>query len=206
MFRSPWPTIGIMLVLAGTSAGQTLPETVPVENPTALLANVGMIQGTLSELGASLPSASLAAIRSAIKGMEGESLQEAVDPHVLLVVTLNPEGRVKVSRGPKKLILTQNMPGYAILKVVNQSGGQQRLRTLSSYTGSIRSPFQVAFWDQGKYRSDLSGELVEYRLLRISCDDVGKRELTIGFDAGQGTQDLGFRGETPVLFEVHSKQ
>src|SRR5262249_46322963 len=31
---------------------------------------------------------------------------------------------------------------------------------------------------------------------------AGRREATIGFDVGQGTQDLGFRGEVPVLFEI----
>src|SRR5262249_45925301 len=32
--------------------------------------------------------------------------------------------------------------------------------------------------------------------------EAGKREATIGFDVGQGTQDLGFRGEAPVLFDI----
>src|SRR5690606_37536498 len=32
--------------------------------------------------------------------------------------------------------------------------------------------------------------------------EAGKREATVSFDIGQGTQDLGFRAEAPVLFEV----
>ena len=31
---------------------------------------------------------------------------------------------------------------------------------------------------------------------------AGKREATVGFDIGQGTQDLGFRAEVPILFTV----
>ena len=49
---------------------------------------------------------------------------------------------------------------------------------------------------------NLSGLGVEYALALLYSSESGKREATIGFDVGQGTQDLGFRGEVPVLFEV----
>jgi hypothetical protein len=39
-------------------------------------------------------------------------------------------------------------------------------------------------------------------LLRLKALEAGKREATLKFDAGQGTQDLGFRAEVPVLFTV----
>jgi hypothetical protein len=48
----------------------------------------------------------------------------------------------------------------------------------------------------------LSGLELEYRIVQIYCRDKGKREATIGFDVGQGTQDLGFRNEIAVLFEA----
>src|SRR5207302_7113771 len=50
--------------------------------------------------------------------------------------------------------------------------------------------------------ADLSGLKVEYAIVLISSSESGKREVTLGFDVGQGTQDLGFRGEVPVLFDV----
>ena len=34
----------------------------------------------------------------------------------------------------------------------------------------------------------------------ISTRDAGKREADIGFNVGQGTQDLGFRNSVPILF------
>ncbi len=34
----------------------------------------------------------------------------------------------------------------------------------------------------------------------ISTRDAGKREANIGFNVGQGTQDLGFRDSVPILF------
>ena len=50
----------------------------------------------------------------------------------------------------------------------------------------------------------LSGERVEYVVLRLTAREAGKREATLKFDAGQGTQDLGFRAEVPILFTVRS--
>ena len=45
---------------------------------------------------------------------------------------------------------------------------------------------------------------VEYVLLRLTARQVGKREATLMFDVGQGTQDLGFRNEVPILFTVRA--
>ena len=39
------------------------------------------------------------------------------------------------------------------------------------------------------------------RLIHCSTQ-AGKREAVISFDVGQGTQDLGFRSEVPVLFDI----
>ena len=50
--------------------------------------------------------------------------------------------------------------------------------------------------------ANLSGLKVEYAIALIYSSEAGKREATLGFDVGQGTQDLGFRGEVPVLFDV----
>ena len=46
----------------------------------------------------------------------------------------------------------------------------------------------------------LNGAPVEYVLLTLTPKEAGLREATLSFDVGQGTQDLGFRGELPVLF------
>ena len=47
---------------------------------------------------------------------------------------------------------------------------------------------------------NLSGLGLEYRLIRIYSRDAGRREAKLRFDVGQGTQDLGFRGDLDVLF------
>jgi hypothetical protein len=48
----------------------------------------------------------------------------------------------------------------------------------------------------------LSGLEVEYAIALVYSSEAGKREATLGFDIQQGSQDLGFRGEIPVLFDV----
>ena len=48
----------------------------------------------------------------------------------------------------------------------------------------------------------LSGRRLEYLVLELQAGEAGKREATLKFDAGQGTQDLGFRAEVPILFRV----
>ncbi len=47
----------------------------------------------------------------------------------------------------------------------------------------------------------LSGLALEYRIVQLYSRDVGKREAKIGFNVGQGTQDLGFRNLVPILFQ-----
>ena len=48
----------------------------------------------------------------------------------------------------------------------------------------------------------LGGQKLEYAVLTLRAEESGKREATLKFDAGQGTQDLGFRAEVPILFRV----
>ncbi len=195
---------GLLVSLASCAQAwsQAPPELIFVEKPAGLVANSEKLLLALSQYKVTPPASTIRSLQRAIQAKDAEAIQEALDPQTLLVVTINPEGRAKVARGPGQLVLVRNAPGYAIIKVVNQSGGQQRLRAKGNYAGSKDSPFTLAVANHPKLPPDLSGELVEYRLLQVSCRSAGKHEITIGFDAGQGTQDLGFRGEAPVLFDV----
>src|SRR5690606_22052867 len=51
---------------------------------------------------------------------------------------------------------------------------------------------------QGK----LSGLELEYAVLMIYTRHNGKREAKIGFNVGQGTQDIGFRNTVDILFDI----
>jgi hypothetical protein len=38
-------------------------------------------------------------------------------------------------------------------------------------------------------------------VVSLATRERGWREATVAFDVGQGTQDLGFRSEVPILFD-----
>ncbi|MFL2909464.1 MAG: CehA/McbA family metallohydrolase [Limisphaerales bacterium] len=42
---------------------------------------------------------------------------------------------------------------------------------------------------------------MEYRIIQLYSNVKGKRDANLSFDVGQGTQDLGFRNETSILFD-----
>ena len=58
----------------------------------------------------------------------------------------------------------------------------------------------VQMFDSPPLNPTLSGLAVEYRIIQIYSRDAGKREASFAFDVGQGTQDLGFRSESDILF------
>ena len=55
-------------------------------------------------------------------------------------------------------------------------------------------------YDQQPLTPKLSGLALEYRIVQLYSRDRGQREASLAFDVGQGTQDLGFRNEVPILF------
>ena len=48
-----------------------------------------------------------------------KKIQELLDPNVLVMVGINPESRVKVTRGPAEATLQQNGYTVVVVKVVN---------------------------------------------------------------------------------------
>lgn len=129
--------------------------------------------------------------------------EELLEKSVFCIVTINPEGRVKVARGAGELSLLQNKPTIALVQVFNQSGGQQTLAVKSSYFGASKNPFAVGLVEkESKLSAALSGAEMEYRLMFVQCATPGKREITLHWNAGQGTQDIGFRGEVSILLDV----
>ena len=50
---------------------------------------------------------------------------------------------------------------------------------------------------------NLSGLKLEYAILQIYSKDAGQREVEIGFNVGQGTQDIGFRNTINILFNIN---
>src|SRR5437660_115416 len=97
------------LVLSGlvlpAACAQKL-ETVEVEGQP-LAANVKRLVDAFEYLGSPLPADTAVALKAAAKARDARKLQQLLDPLVLLVVSLNPESRVKVARGPAPASLQQ---------------------------------------------------------------------------------------------------
>lgn len=177
-----------------------------------LAANVERLGQALEFLGSPLAAETRAALAEA--GQDARRIQKVLDAHVLVVVSLNPESRVKVARGAGAADLIQGGYTPAIVKVVNDSPVKGTLHVSSPQagprmSGGFKNPkgdparfLEVEMFQSPPMSPNLSGLKVEYVLLLIYSTEAGKREATLGFDVGQGTQDLGFRSETAVLFDV----
>jgi hypothetical protein len=149
------------------------------------------------------------------QGTSPEELQKALDPLCLFFVEINPESRVKVARGPAEAELVENGWRHFLVKVQNDAGVTARLqaecpnatRLAGSAEGQVLNRWMdMMMFDQQPLTPRLSGLRLEYRILELYSRDAGPREAKIGFSVGQGTQDIGFRNEAPVLFTCRPAQ
>ncbi|MHB1422642.1 MAG: hypothetical protein ACYC3I_05490 [Gemmataceae bacterium] len=135
------------------------------------------------------------------------AVQKLLDAHCLIAVHINAESRVKAGRGPAVVRLNRNQPTLVLIRVHNEGGVTQALRFYGPeiVRGGEPNPgrwLEAILDNEAPFKPELSGRRLEYRLLRFTPRQSGKREATFQFDVGQGTQDLGFRAETPILFTV----
>jgi hypothetical protein len=136
-----------------------------------------------------------------------EKIQKLLNDQCLVGVSINPESRVKAARGPSPAELVAGKEAVLLIRVVNEAGVTH---ALSVEGPQIAGPgkdekerwLHASIYSDGSSNRKLSGQKVEYLLLRIKGDKAGKREATLIFDVGQGTQDLGFRAEVPILFTI----
>ncbi len=199
------------------------PPLVEVEGQP-LAANVQRVVQALEFLGTPLA----VDVSAAVAARDGRKLQELLDPLVLCVADINPESRVKAARGPAKAVLQQAGYTPVLVKVLNHATSVARLRVTSrqagpSYAGVAKGTMErerqqhlrenenttgahrfleIEMFGAPPMTPNLSGLEAEYVIALIYSSEAGKREAVLAFDIGQGTQDLGFRAEVPVLFEV----
>ena len=165
----------------------------------------------LETLKAPLPADTLRAAKALLEKEEAtpqaaEAVQKLLDPYCLIGLSINPESRVKAVRGPAATELLQNRETVLLIKVQNEAGvtqlpGVSGPQITSDKAGDGRWLKAVIAADEPLPRK-LSGQRVDYVVLKLTALEAGKREATLKFDVGQGTQDLGFRAEVPILFRV----
>lgn len=118
------------------------------------------------------------------------------DSPCLVDVHINPELRVKVTRGGARAALLVGAWTPFVVSVRNEAGTTAVLRATSSHDW-----LEVRMLDDPPSPRTLAGTELEYRVLRLFSHAGGRLEATLAFDVGQGTQDLGFRSELPILFD-----
>jgi hypothetical protein len=138
------------------------------------------------------------------------AVQKLLDAHCSIAVNINPESRVKATRGPADVLLRQDQHALALLKIHNDGGVRHALRVygpelIRDGEGGSGRWLEAGLVTGTPFVPELTGQRVEYRLLRLTPRQSGKREATFQFDVGQGTQDLGFRAEVPILFSVRKQ-
>lgn len=200
----------------------------PVEGQP-LAANVGRLTEALEFLGQPLPASLTTKLGAARKERDAKEIQNLLDPQVVAVVSLNPEVRVKVERGPGTAVTQQGGFTPLLVKVINHSTVSNPLRVRSPQAGPVYAGpaegilqrqaqtelndgedpeggtnrfLAVEMFQRPPMTMQLSGLEVEYAIVLVYSSESGKREATLEFDVGSGTQDIGFRGEVPILFDV----
>ena len=211
------------LTLTSVMADEPVPVVTDVESQP-LKAQAQRIAKALQFLGSPLSDEETKKLRAAtqLSGLEAvKGIQQVLDQRVLAYVHINPESRVKASPGSADRVLDQQGWRVFLVKVHNEAGVTAPLRVQSPnaapvYRRSTNSAepkndiseqnvanrwMSLAAFDKQPLTPRLSSLEVEYRIVQIYSRDVGKREATLTFDVGQGTQDLGFRSEIALLFE-----
>ncbi|HEY2951005.1 MAG TPA: CehA/McbA family metallohydrolase, partial [Verrucomicrobiae bacterium] len=184
-----------------------------------------------SPLSANEKKAIQAAGQEADSAVAVEKLQAILDGHCLFGLHINPEMRVKVAPGPAAPRLVEQGWRQFLVKVQNESGTTAALTAVSPNAVSLfesgasrtasdqffrkkgeQQPLSKAadLWldlqtfDKQPLKATLSGLGLEYRIIQLYSRDAGKREAKFSFNVGQGTQDIGFRNETDVLFNIEA--
>jgi hypothetical protein len=205
-----------LFALALPLSAQPLPRVGGVDLPR-LQAHCKQLLEQLDAQGAPLPADALRKLRPLLQPAAGEehadvaaAIQDLLDPYCLIGVNINPESRVKAVRGDARAELPLDRPKVFLLKLHNEGGVTAKLLLAGP---QLRAPDQTGAdrWLEATVEAvparskRLSGAAVEYLILRLKGYEAGKREATLKFDVGQGTQDLGFRAEVPVLFTVRAR-
>ena len=150
------------------------------------------------------------AIKQIKEAKNQSELNTAIDPMTLIDVSINPESRVKISSTNSKITLAQNESRFFVIRIDNTAGITATLNL--SPIDLATAPPSLAKWCTIEVVNDLvfsnhfSGKKQEYKLMKITPNFAGLKEIRISGDAGQGTQDLGFRATADLLLEVNSKE
>ena len=217
----------LILSLSFSSSAQQLVKVQQVELQP-LTAQVKRLIEATDYLGAPFSVADKQALERASNSTDDvkarREIQDVLDRYCLLDIHINPESRVRVTQGAAKPDLVESGWRTFLVKVRNEAGVTAQLKAESLNAQKVFSrgkggfsnaprPQQtitdrdvrdrwmdLAMFDKPPMKPQLSGLELEYRIIQLYSRDAGKREARIGFNVGQGSQDIGFRNDTDILF------
>jgi hypothetical protein len=132
-------------------------------------------------------------------------LKNAAEPLTMLRVHINPESRVKLALVTPPEQVVQHRTQRFLIEVHNEARIRSplRIRAIDHSLPGASSPSwcEMRIVENLLSSSLLNGEEVEWKLIELRCSEVGHREVRLEADAGQGTQDLGFRATTDLLLK-----
>ena len=223
-YGSTIKAFSIVMVLQGLTAVSASAQTrIPLQ-PFAQ--HVRQLETTLAYLGQPLTQKAHDEINLAIAEADDAAavrhLEQILDNYTLAIVDINPESRVKVQAGAAKAELVEGGTRIFLVKVLNQAGVTSQLVAESpngapifvQSDGSAEPPksilavdtrdrwIELGLYDKDPMSPRLSGLPLEYRILTVYSRDRGQRSAAIGFNVGQGTQDIGFRNEMTLVFNA----
>lgn len=209
------------------AADEAWPKVVKVEQQPLVAATERLLQ-TLDYVGSPVADDDQRQLTAAMKGDDpvkaALEIQNVLDKYCVAGVVINPESRVSVVEGPAKKELIQQGWRTFLVKVHNQAGITAELKIESPNLlpiymrgkGAREKPLtdeklvdaadvptrflDAVMFNKQPLKPGLSGLELEYRVVQLFSRDVGRREAQIGFNVGQGTQDIGFRNAVPILF------
>jgi hypothetical protein len=114
------PLVALLLLASLSPAADPVPVADVDGQPLA--ANAERLVNALEFLGAPLPTDTATALKAATDARDAKAVQAVLDPRVLFVVSINPESRVKVARGPGAATIQQ--AGYVPVLVNVLVGGK----------------------------------------------------------------------------------
>src|SRR5687768_4995506 len=215
-----------LFLLAGAAVCSAVPLTIVTNvEPQPFTAQVKRLIEATDYLGVPFEAADKKKLQAAVEQGNAAELQSVLDRYCLFAVHINPEMRVKVAPGPAKAELVEQGWRQFLVKVENEAGTTAQLEAVSPNAQSLyeggwaNTPSDKVFRKRGAssdlrdlwldmmmfnnqpMTKSLTGLGLEYRIIQLFSRDAGKRDARIGFNVGQGTQDIGHRNEVDVLFD-----
>jgi hypothetical protein len=213
-FKPRWVLLVMALSMASPQGGLAVPaDEVPAQS---FLVQARRVVQALEYVGFPVSVEERAEILAAPEpGAAKEKVarvQAILDSYCLAFMHISPESRVAVERGPAHGELVEKDWRLFLIKVHNEAGVTAPLRITSPQElppGGLgwnvpvtERWLKVEPYTSRPMQSKLSGTLLEYRLVHLFSQEAGEWSAVLQFDVGQGTQDIGFRSDLPMVFEA----